>query len=60
MATRFAKDQQVRLIGVIPEGPVEKFRMDEDTGEILYMVSWTDLAGNEHQRWFKEDELTEA
>ena len=60
MATRFAKDQQVRLLCVVPEGPVEKFRMDEDTGDVLYLVSWTDKEGNAQQRWFKEDELTEA
>lgn len=57
MATTFTKGQTVRLNAVVPQGPVEKLRMDED-GNFFYLVSWTDADGTTQQRWFAEDELT--
>lgn len=59
MATKFSKGQQVKLIAVIPQGPVLKLRMDDD-GVIWYLVGWTDKDGVAQERWFREDELTEA
>jgi uncharacterized protein YodC (DUF2158 family) len=59
MATKFAKNQEVRVKGVIPQGPVEKLRMTED-GEFFYFIRWTDAEGNQQERWFKEDQLVEA
>lgn len=59
MATKFSKGQPVRLIAVVPEGPVLKLRMDDD-GNIWYLIGWTDTAGAAQERWFREDELTEA
>jgi len=56
MATKFAKGQAVKLIAVVPEGPVQALRMDED-GNFFYMVEWTDADGNVTQRWFTEDQL---
>jgi hypothetical protein len=56
MATTFIKNQQVRLKGVIPQGPVVALRMTED-GEFFYMVEWTDADGNTKSRWFAESEL---
>ena len=56
MATKFAKGQAVKLIAVVPEGPVMALRMDED-GNFFYMVEWTDADGNVTQRWFEEDQL---
>jgi len=56
MATKFAKDQAVRVKAVIPQGPVQKLRMTED-GEFFYLIQWTDAEGVTHQRWFKEEEL---
>lgn len=60
MATKFQKDQQVKLKGVVPQGPVIKLKMDEDTGAVSYLIEWTDAEGQKNQRWFAEDELTEA
>ena len=56
MATKFVKDQTVRVNAVIPEGPVQKLRMTED-GHFFYLVQWTDVNGNVQNRWFKEEEL---
>jgi hypothetical protein len=56
MATKFVKNQVVKLIAVVPEGPVEKLRMDED-GNVQYLISWADADGKTQQRWFDEDQL---
>lgn len=60
MATKFQKGQEVKLKGVVPQGPVVKLRMDEDTGAVSYLLQWADADGNTQERWFSEDELTEA
>ena len=57
MATKFAKNEQVKLIGTLPEGPVQKLRMTED-GDVEYLVTWTDIDGVPHERWFQEAQLT--
>jgi uncharacterized protein YodC (DUF2158 family) len=53
---KFKKGEEVKLIAVIPEGPVLALRMDED-GVVQYLISWTDANGVEQQRWFDEDQL---
>ena len=60
MATKFQKSQEVKLKGVVPQGPVVKLRMDEDTGVVSYLIEWADADGQLQQRWFAEDELTEV
>lgn len=57
MAALFKKDQAVRLKAVVPTGPVLKFRMDEDSGEVMYLIGWTDANGDAQERWFAESEL---
>ena len=59
MATKFIKDEIVKLISVVPQGPVKALRMDED-GNFFYMVEWTDANGDVTQRWFEESQLTQA
>jgi hypothetical protein len=59
MATKFKKGDEVKIIGVIPQGPVEALRMDED-GNFFYLISWTDVEGNNQSRWFAEENLTTA
>ena len=59
MATKFTKGQEVKVIGVIPQGPVKALRMDED-GNFYYLIEWTDVKGNQHERWFDEADLTTA
>jgi uncharacterized protein YodC (DUF2158 family) len=56
MATKFAKGDVVTVNTVVPSGPVLAFRMDED-GVVYCLIGWTDVNGNEQQRWFKEDDL---
>lgn len=57
MATTFVKNQTVRVNIVVPQGPVQALRMDEN-GNISYLVMWTDAQGAEQSRWFAEDELS--
>lgn len=56
MATKFVKDQNVKVRAVTPEGPVQKLRMDED-GNFFYLLEWVDADGNQQSRWFAEDDL---
>lgn len=59
MATKFVKGQEVKAVAVVPQGPVEALRMDED-GNFFYLVSWTDANGATQQRWFDEADIIEA
>jgi uncharacterized protein YodC (DUF2158 family) len=59
MATTYQKGDAVRLNKTVPQGTVEKLRMDED-GNVSYLMQWTDAAGNVQSRWFAEDELVAA
>jgi uncharacterized protein YodC (DUF2158 family) len=52
----FKKGDEVKLIAVIPAGPVMAMRMDED-GIVSYLVEWADVNGVDQQRWFTEDQL---
>lgn len=56
MATKYIKNQTVRLKTVVPQGPVAALRMNED-GEFFYLVEWTDAEGFNQRRWFEESEL---
>lgn len=56
MATAFKKGDVVKLNVVIPQGPVQAIRMD-DEGTVSYLVEWEDTDGYK-QRWFEEDQLT--
>ena len=58
MAT-FKKGDVVKTVGVVPQGPVESMRMDED-GNVQYLISWTDADEVTQSRWFDEDQLTAA
>lgn len=59
MATTFIKNQTVRVKAVVPQGPVEALRMDED-GTVFYLISWEDADGATQSRWFAEGELEAA
>lgn len=58
MATKFVKGEEVKLNIVVPQGPVEKLRMDED-GNVFYLIRWTS-DGSIQERWFAEQELVKA
>jgi hypothetical protein len=55
----FKKGDVVKAAAVIPQGPVEKVRMDEE-GNVYYLISWTDAEGTSHTRWFNEAVLIAA
>ena len=59
MATKFTKGQNVKVAAVVPQGPVQALRMDED-GVFYYLISWTDADGTTQERWFEESNLVEA
>lgn len=59
MAAKFTKGQAVKVNAVIPEGPIQAFRMDEN-GDVFCLLQWVDANGASQTRWFKEDELIEA
>lgn len=52
----FSKGQTVTVKAVIPSGPVQKMRMDDD-GVVSYLIEWVDANGNTQERWFTEDQL---
>jgi len=52
----FTKGQTVTVKVVVPSGPVQKMRMDDD-GVVSYLIEWTDANGNVQERWFAEDQL---
>ena len=56
MATKFIKGQEVTVNVVVPKGPVEALRMDED-GNFFYKISWVDAEGETQTRWFAEEDL---
>ena len=56
MATKFQKGQEVKARGVVPQVPVQAFRMDED-GVVSCLISWVDADGQAQERWFAEDDL---
>ena len=57
MATKFKKGDEVKVLTVVPQGPVQALRMDED-GKVYCLIEWTDAQGQTQQRWFAEDDLT--
>jgi uncharacterized protein YodC (DUF2158 family) len=59
MASTFKKGDVVKLNAVVPQGPVQSIRMDDD-GVVFYLIEWTDVEGVAQQRWFSEDQLTGA
>jgi uncharacterized protein YodC (DUF2158 family) len=59
MATKFQKGETVRLDKTVPQGTIEKLRMDED-GNFFYLLRWTKEDGKTTSRWFAENELVAA
>jgi hypothetical protein len=59
MSTKFIKGEEVRVNAVIPQGPVQALRMDED-GVFYYKLEWTDANGVAQERWFAEEDLTKV
>ena len=54
--TTFAKGTQVKQIVKPIEGEVAGFAVDQETGDVQVLVTWTDDDGD-HARYFKQDEI---
>jgi len=61
MAAKFTIGEQVKVTPtpVDPAGPVEALTMDS-SGNISYLISWTDENGVVQNRWFAEAQLVAA
>jgi hypothetical protein len=59
MASTYRKGDMVKAVAIIPTGPVESIRMLDD-GTVVYLVTYTNVNGEEQQRWFDEDQITAA
>jgi hypothetical protein len=54
---KFAKGAAVRQVVPTVEGNVMGYSVDQETGDVLVLVEWTDADGETHSRYFKEGEL---
>jgi hypothetical protein len=52
----FAKGTKVRQIVTPVEGEVESYQVDQNTGELLVLVSWS-LGDDQQSKYFKLSEL---
>lgn len=59
MAASFKIDEVVKLVSVLPQGPVKQLSVNQD-GDIQYLVEYVDVDGVTQVRWFREDELTKV
>ena len=59
MAMQFKKGDVVKVATVVPSGPVQAFRMDDD-GVIYCLIEWVDTDGKIQKRWFDQASLVAA
>jgi hypothetical protein len=60
-ASKFKTGQKVRQVMPKPEeGHIVDIGIDRVEGERLFLVAWEDKDGQEHQGWYREDELEVA
>ncbi len=56
--TSFTKGQAVTQIIPAPiTGTVAGFSLDQENGEVIVLVEYTDTDGNDHSRYFRQDEI---
>lgn len=53
-------DKVVQVMPAAVEGEVAGFSLDQDTGEVIVLVSSVDADGVEHSRYFKQSEIQAA
>jgi hypothetical protein len=53
----FKKGDTVAQIVPVITGQVTKFDVDQETGDVQYLVEWLDGDGNPQSRYFKESEI---
>ena len=61
MAAKFVIGENVKVVPAPadPAGPVLAMQMDA-TGNIQYLIGWTDENSVAQQRWFNEEQLASA
>lgn len=59
MAASFKIGDTVKIVTVVPEGPVKALSVSQD-GDIQYLISWEDVSNTTQERWFNEDELVKV
>lgn len=59
MAANFKIGDSVKLITVVPQGPIKALSVSQE-GDIQYLVSWFDTDEVSHERWFNEEELAKV
>lgn len=57
MAATFPKGAAVRQIVKPIEGVIAGYQVDTETGDLQFLVEYTDDAGQPHARYFTEAEL---
>ena len=56
MAASFKIGDVVQVNAVVPTGPVLQLNMNQ-SGDIQYLVEWTNADGLVQETWFNEDDL---
>lgn len=52
-----AKGTRVRQVVDPIEGDIKGFQVDQETGELQYLVEWEDAEGNVQSRYFEASEV---
>ena len=52
-----AKGTTVRQVVPVITGTIERFEVDQETGELQYLVAWTDANGDSQSKYFKDGEI---
>lgn len=61
MPAAYAKGAPVRQVQTAPiVGTVVGFHVDQETGDLQYLVEWTDAAGEVRSRYFTAEQLQAA
>jgi len=61
MASAFKKGDPVRQITPAPVvGTVAAFSVDQETGDVQYLVEWMDADGATQSRYFNDEQLEAA
>lgn len=53
----FRKGTPVRQIVPVIEGTIESFQVDQETGELQYLVAWTTPDGDVQSKYFRDGEI---
>ncbi len=57
MPAKFPKDTVVHQVVQVLSGHVKSFSVDQETGDVQYLVEWQSADGLIHSRYFTEADL---